>query len=248
MARYYISNDIRFLTGVREATTSPSSGTHMKRSKAEEFVKKDQRYRYYKERSSNKGNDYVICTPMKFLGIDGKPTNTMKGARIFSSPEDAFEYMDTVRESLDPDLCIVMDEKFSRKNRPSVTKEPVEPLSVFRYANMDSTERINIPISVKEEIYKRSNGMCYLCGKPLSKYTYTIDHIKPLSRGGTNVPENLRAVHESCNKLKGNFTDKELMAGVSNMYCNAVSKNPYSPATVMFMRSFVRGVIRGAAK
>ena len=245
MTKYYISNDIRFLTGVQEGATVPVSGTHMKLSKAKAFVKDHPHYSYYKARSSSKKNDYVICTPIKLLSKEGKTTDSFSSARVFSSVEDAYRYMDTVRSSLDESLCVVIDEKFKRENRPSYTKQSVEPLEVFRYANMDSSERITFPIAVKEEIYRRCDGICVICGKTIPKHQpYTIDHIIPLSRGGTNAPENLRIAHEDCNKLKNNFMDNELHKNVSNVFCNAVAQNPDSIQTVMFLRSFVRGINR----
>lgn len=44
---------------------------------------------------------------------------------------------------------------------------------------------------------------CAYCGKLLSTYTVTIDHVVPLSRGGTNDPENLRWCCKKCNTAKG---------------------------------------------
>lgn len=52
---------------------------------------------------------------------------------------------------------------------------------------------------------KRSGGICACCGKKLTTKTMTMDHIIPISRGGTNKPENLIALCESCNKQKGNL-------------------------------------------
>ena len=43
-------------------------------------------------------------------------------------------------------------------------------------------------------------GMCYLCGVD---YT-ALDHVIPLSKGGTNYPANLRPICTSCNSSKSN--------------------------------------------
>lgn len=41
---------------------------------------------------------------------------------------------------------------------------------------------------------------CYVCQEPYEE----IDHVIPLSRGGTNWPGNLRPICSPCNKMKGN--------------------------------------------
>lgn len=50
-----------------------------------------------------------------------------------------------------------------------------------------------------QELYK-NNPICVYCGKNKSN---TIDHIKPLSQGGSNNFENLIACCVSCNSKKG---------------------------------------------
>jgi len=49
------------------------------------------------------------------------------------------------------------------------------------------------------------NEMCIYCGCPAD----TIDHLIPLSRGGSSRPENLANACRGCNQEKGNMTDKE---------------------------------------
>jgi 5-methylcytosine-specific restriction endonuclease McrA len=48
--------------------------------------------------------------------------------------------------------------------------------------------------------------LCYLCNRELNRSQITIDHIQPLSRGGTNAPENMIVCCEECNSDKGNST------------------------------------------
>lgn len=49
-----------------------------------------------------------------------------------------------------------------------------------------------------------ATSTCSLCGLPVKDEEKTIDHIIPLSRGGTNECSNLQIAHSSCNKRKGN--------------------------------------------
>jgi hypothetical protein len=64
----------------------------------------------------------------------------------------------------------------------------------------------NIPMSIRRAVFKRDSGRCQfsnsegkLCGSP---YQIEIDHILPLSRGGTNDIENLRCLCRAHNQWK----------------------------------------------
>jgi len=54
--------------------------------------------------------------------------------------------------------------------------------------------------AVREAIFKRDNNMCLLCN---ARFNLTIDHIIPLSKGGTNYYTNLQTLCHSCNLNKG---------------------------------------------
>lgn len=61
-------------------------------------------------------------------------------------------------------------------------------------------------------VLKRQGNICAECGKPMRIEFIgtgishgdrpTIDHIKPLSEGGSNRLENLELVHSHCNKTR----------------------------------------------
>ena len=67
-----------------------------------------------------------------------------------------------------------------------------------------------------EDVFKRANGICYICGKPCDWNDYTErdgviiygdnypsrDHVIPKSRGGANSWENIKLAHRICNSLK----------------------------------------------
>lgn len=51
---------------------------------------------------------------------------------------------------------------------------------------------------------ERDGDHCYLCGKPFNKHNQpTLDHIHPLSKGGTWDFDNLGLAHRRCNLDKG---------------------------------------------
>jgi hypothetical protein len=62
----------------------------------------------------------------------------------------------------------------------------------------------------KHMMLKRQHGMCLLCAKPLGTITQSsVDHMIPLSRGGTNEIRNLHLVHRRCNTDKKDKTVRE---------------------------------------
>lgn len=68
------------------------------------------------------------------------------------------------------------------------------------------------------EIAKRDGTRCHICRRKvemklsgISKYGPTIEHILPVSLGGTNDPENLALAHRHCNILRSNEGHSQMM-------------------------------------
>lgn len=67
-------------------------------------------------------------------------------------------------------------------------------------------ERTPFPWSVKEPLLAETKGLCARCGTPLDRYTnLSVDHFIPLSKGGTNDPENLTVLCDGCNDEKSDM-------------------------------------------
>ena len=58
-------------------------------------------------------------------------------------------------------------------------------------------------IDFKLGLYNNQNGLCAICNTKMSINNYNIDHINPLSKGGTNKESNLQLTHVCCNSKKG---------------------------------------------
>ena len=80
---------------------------------------------------------------------------------------------------------------------------------------MNVTRRIktNEPLGsfLRIDIYNRDKWICQICKKSVEKNLYfpnpkcaSLDHIIPLSRGGTHESGNVQLAHLSCNTSKGN--------------------------------------------
>lgn len=69
----------------------------------------------------------------------------------------------------------------------------------------------------RQTVLKRDGYKCAVCGIklnrkaiPLSPNNPTVDHIVPLSKGGTHTYDNLRACCLNCNSKKGDRLEIEL--------------------------------------
>lgn len=68
-----------------------------------------------------------------------------------------------------------------------------------------------------DKLFKRDKGVCYLCGtmcdyndfKKIDNYIVvgekypSVEHIKPVSLGGTDTWDNVKLAHKRCNSMKG---------------------------------------------
>lgn len=68
----------------------------------------------------------------------------------------------------------------------------------------------------------RQSDCCALCGnKILAMHDATVDHIIPLSKGGSDTPSNMQIAHRDCNTKKGNSYVEPIQTFLNT--CAAVS-------------------------
>lgn len=88
-----------------------------------------------------------------------------------------------------------------RKSWQQRNKSKIADYQIIRCARMH-----NAPIVEKIDrqiIIERDNSTCYLwCKRKLPPHMITLDHVVPLSRGGTHTYDNLRVACQSCNSRK----------------------------------------------
>jgi hypothetical protein len=70
--------------------------------------------------------------------------------------------------------------------------------------------RTSVPWIVRQRVLRRDDWHCYLCAGDIDRTVRwpharsgTVDHVFPVSAGGTDALENLRAAHWGCNEAKG---------------------------------------------
>lgn len=93
--------------------------------------------------------------------------------------------------------------------------------------------RISIPRSVKAKVWYFTWGRCWYCGGHLNPFEdLCIDHVFPLSRGGTNDIENLVPCCNHCNIEKGTSTVDEWR--VNFRHAAVLDEEPWIHPTGLF--------------
>ena len=71
-----------------------------------------------------------------------------------------------------------------------------------------------------QALYKRDNGICWLCGKPCDitldgndNYYPSIDHVIPIAKGGKDLWSNVKLAHRICNTMKSDHIIDPLFDG-----------------------------------
>ncbi len=62
------------------------------------------------------------------------------------------------------------------------------------------------------KIYERDNYKCRHCGKQLTRFTATLDHVHPVTEGGDNSADNLVTACLTCNSRKNSRPLGDFMA------------------------------------
>jgi len=88
-------------------------------------------------------------------------------------------------------------------------------------------QRIQLSKTTRKIVYEKSKGHCCLCGNFVDYEDYTIDHIMPLAKGGTNDISNLQCTCKVCNNIKTDVLPDEFMDKITEMiiYCMNMKYN-----------------------
>ena len=88
-------------------------------------------------------------------------------------------------------------------------------LGIWDYRLLDTNP---VPDSLYYNVLKDANGRCALCGATKNERPLHVDHIKPRSRGGKTLYENLQVLCSKCNQAKSNKDDKDFRDIISLEY------------------------------
>jgi len=75
-------------------------------------------------------------------------------------------------------------------------------------------ESVTRHIATSRQLRKLIDKQCYRCaltGRNLTPETAFVDHVTPVSSGGSSAIENLQVVHADVNEAKGTMTQEEFI-------------------------------------
>lgn len=104
-------------------------------------------------------------------------------------------------------------------------KEIGTEINIVKKSNINTqhNKRIRFESPVRVQIYRKSEGHCCLCGNFVDYDSFTVDHIIPLAKGGTNDFDNLQCACKVCNSIKTDVLPNEFIDKITEM----ISYNMY---------------------
>jgi len=82
-----------------------------------------------------------------------------------------------------------------RRSQEDVAPVPIDVKSELDYYNVQDN---------RIKMFERDDYKCHYCGKQLTRFSATLDHIQPVSKGGDNSFGNLVTSCLHCNSRRGN--------------------------------------------
>ena len=79
--------------------------------------------------------------------------------------------------------------------------------------------------AVRIKIYNNSKGRCAICGKFIPYDSFTVDHIIPLAKGGSNAIDNLQVACGVCNLIKQDILPEDLMKKLTEIVLYQMRKS-----------------------
>ena len=128
-----------------------------------------------------------------------------------STEEEKFEYWESLHRwsKLLENTTWYFEKKQREKKMRLINSSNTGNRRRARIKNLKN-ENINVL-----EVYEKNNWICQLCGYPVSKLLdrnlvdiASLDHIVPISKGGSHTYDNVQLAHLSCNIRKGNRINK----------------------------------------
>lgn len=98
------------------------------------------------------------------------------------------------------------------KARHAANPMPHRNRAMADSARRRAAERAAVDLVDRGYIIERDQGICHICKKKVPSSQIHLDHLVPISKGGSHTVENLRVAHARCNMIRGaGKTDTQLL-------------------------------------
>jgi len=97
-----------------------------------------------------------------------------------------------------------------RAKHPEVYRALIKRMRSARRARLRGAAGAFTPTNLRAQ-FDAQGGLCFYCGVALERYH--VEHKTPLSRGGSNAPDNIVCACPACNLRKGRKTAEEFVSG-----------------------------------
>jgi len=170
------------------------------RQRAQEYAKthREQRKAYQKRWVEN-NREYINAKKRAYYQANPRRHHESQYKWNRKNYERLIQYWKTWRKQ-NPEKVAQYGRSWRRRNPEKVRKQWLRGDSIRRARKLNASGSFTATdIDIQ---YQKQGGLCWWCGKELHN-KYHIDHVIPLSRGGSNYPENLVCACAHCNLSKG---------------------------------------------
>ena len=94
-----------------------------------------------------------------------------------------------------PEKAKAVARKWKQANKDRVNASTIKRQNLIKGASSGI-------LILRADIYERDNGICHICNQFVDIDNYEIDHIKPVSKGGSHTLDNVATSHPRCNRVK----------------------------------------------
>jgi 5-methylcytosine-specific restriction enzyme A len=86
------------------------------------------------------------------------------------------------------------------------------------------TDSSKVPLRVRQRVYDKHKGKCWICKLPINGKPWEIDHVQALINGGRNEESNLAPAHVPCHrdKTKKDVKQKAKTAKIRGRHTGAI--------------------------
>jgi 5-methylcytosine-specific restriction endonuclease McrA len=132
-------------------------------------------------------------------------------ATYFASKEQAEGLLKKATSKLKGFQIETVEENEETDERPieKIIEKPIEKKTEKNESH--GSARKCFSLEERNDIYAKSEGRCAICGAFVRFDKFTIDHIIPLAKGGTNDHSNLQCTCQSCNRMKQDILPEDLV-------------------------------------